>query len=205
MQVKVISDTIQEFNGIRYYLCDKYFQKNGRRLHVEVWESVNGLTPKGWHVHHKDENRSNNQLSNLEALPGGEHLSLHMTQPDRVQKSKVSIQKARIAASEWHGSEAGRAWHSKNYHENVAHLRDEMVDLVCSYCQKPYQMSKLWAKNSQFCSANCKSIARRKSGVDDEQRQCQACGAEFTVNKYARKITCSKKCASKLCWDKRLS
>lgn len=195
MTVSVISETIQEFNGVRYYLCDRYFQKDGRRLHVEVWEFYNGPTPAGYHVHHKDEDRTNNQLSNLEALPGEEHISLHMSQPDRVQKSREDIKKARDAARVWHGSEDGRAWHSKHWHESLAPLREEMVDLTCPQCGKAYQVPRLWAQNSKFCSNNCKSANRRALGLDNVQRDCPACGRKFTVNKYAKTKTCGKECA----------
>ena len=65
MEVKVISNTVQKFNGESYYLCGQYFQRKGKRLHRTVWEFHNGTIPKGYHVHHKDGNRSNNAIENL--------------------------------------------------------------------------------------------------------------------------------------------
>lgn len=37
MQVEVLSETRQRFMGKTYYLCGKYFQRKGVRLHREVW------------------------------------------------------------------------------------------------------------------------------------------------------------------------
>src|SRR4249920_1704457 len=70
----VISPTIQEFAGDRYYLCGKYFQNVRGRLHLAVWRLHRGEVPPGHHIHHKDDDRSNNDLENLECLTVQEHL-----------------------------------------------------------------------------------------------------------------------------------
>lgn len=46
-------------------------------LHRAVWEFYNGKIPKGYHIHHKDENKKNNQIENLECLTKHDHNSLH--------------------------------------------------------------------------------------------------------------------------------
>jgi hypothetical protein len=49
-----------------------------KHLHIYFWEQANGKHPgKGWHIHHKDENKFNNEISNLELLKLGEHVSKH--------------------------------------------------------------------------------------------------------------------------------
>jgi hypothetical protein len=50
METIVLTDKKQMFNGVTYYLCGKYFQKNGIRLHRVVWEYHNGEIPEGYHV-----------------------------------------------------------------------------------------------------------------------------------------------------------
>lgn len=89
MQVSKISDTIQEFAGERFYLCGLYFQRKGKRLHREVWKYHRGEIPKGFHVHHKDGDRSNNQIENLLLVEKSEHLSMHMT-PEKKERSRKS-------------------------------------------------------------------------------------------------------------------
>lgn len=98
MNAQKISETIQKFNGESYYLCGSYYQRKGRRLHRTVWEYHNGDIPKGYHVHHIDGDRSNNQIDNLVLMLGSEHLSAHMSDPARKEQARESVKKAIAAA-----------------------------------------------------------------------------------------------------------
>ena len=64
-RVTVIDATKQAFNGEVFYLCGGYFQHKGKRLHRAVWEYFHGPIPKGYHIHHMDGNRANNNIENL--------------------------------------------------------------------------------------------------------------------------------------------
>lgn len=160
MEVEVISRTVQKFNGESFYLCGMYFQHKGKRLHRAVWEYHHGEIPKGYHVHHVDGDRCNNNISNLTLLLGSNHLSEHMNDSERKAKSRKDIRKAIAAAPAWHGSEEGRLWHSergkKNWEE--APLRS----YVCSYCGKTYQTKNVSYKGNHFCHQNCRAAYRRR-------------------------------------------
>ena len=94
MGYQVISDTIQEFNGERFYLCGKYFQHNGKRLHRAVWEYHNGEIPEGYHIHHIDGNRFNNDITNLSLMPGLDHMKEHAGEESRRDMRVKSIEYA---------------------------------------------------------------------------------------------------------------
>src|SRR5262245_60918683 len=110
MSIKRISETCQEFLGLRYWLCGFYFQRKGIRLHRVVWEHYRGSIPEGQHVHHRDGNRANNDLSNLELIDQSAHLRYHGKTGDRSKWSEAM----REGAKRWHASEEGRAWHSRH-------------------------------------------------------------------------------------------
>lgn len=58
----------------------KVKQKNGKRkgVHVLVWEKYyNKNVPDGYVIHHKDENKFNNDIKNLELMKHGEHSRMH--------------------------------------------------------------------------------------------------------------------------------
>lgn len=197
--VKVISPTIQEFNGERFYLCGRYFQHKGKRLHVAVWRYYNGEIPKGYHVHHKDGNRAHNDIDNLELMLSNMHMSMHSSA--REEYNKRHIEDIRVLASEWHGSEAGRAWHSVHAKETWAHMGEH--EYVCSSCGKTFMTRHIYGPDeNHFCSNACKTYFRAHSGLDDVERVCPVCGKTFTANKYSKKECCSRECAVKKRWNK---
>lgn len=69
------------FNGAKYTLRNTgYFGKTtGARtlLHRDMWEFHNGAIPDGWDIHHRDENKMHNEITNFECLPKAEHTRLY--------------------------------------------------------------------------------------------------------------------------------
>lgn len=180
-----------------YYLANKpTYQGKRERLHVYVWRYFNGPVAGGYHVHHKDEDKSHNDIDNLECIPEFDHLSIHAK--EHVERSYGDIVKnlrenAIPKAAEWHKSEEGRAWHRE--YSFPVWAREE-TEHICEFCGKPFMSAD--HGNNRFCSNNCKAAARRKSGADNETRKCAFCGKEFTVNKYAVTKCCSRSCARRL-------
>lgn len=199
----VVTPTRQDFLGCSYYLCGRYFQRDGRRLHREVWAAANGAIPDGWHVHHRDGNCSNNHPSNLQILSAVEHLSHHA-----VEYSQSALQRWHSGhgatmlelAAQWHKSDEGRQWHREHYQRHKDKLHEKRFTRSCVVCGSRYATA---SKRSCFCSRNCKAEHRRRSGVDDESRICAVCGSTFTINKYKPACTCSRACRAKVAWERR--
>ena len=199
MKVQIVSRTAQKFDGKTYYLCGFYYQRKGKRLHRVVWEHHNGAIPKGYHVHHIDGDRSNNDIDNLSLLYGRDHLSEHMRTPERREQSARAADIARPYANKWHGSEAGLAFHSKLSRENWE--KREIRTYHCTNCGKAFETRHIYAEGkNHFCGNNCKAAFRRKSGVDDEERVCEVCGKTYTVNRYSKNKTCGRECGRKMRW-----
>lgn len=69
------------FNGRKFTLRANgyYGATEGDRgyLHRAVWEAANGPIPDGFDVHHRDWDKFNNTLENLECLPKDDHARLY--------------------------------------------------------------------------------------------------------------------------------
>lgn len=173
-------------NKTGYYLSHKH----GIRLHRYIWQIHNGFIPSGHHIHHKDHNKSNNEISNLELISASEHMSLHMTEERRAWARGNLNRNARPKAIEWHKSKEGRAWHSehgKNVSKNMKKKEYTCLSCNSSFFKTPHGENK-------FCSNKCKSRYRRSKGYDNVTKHCLVCNNKFTSNKYAKAFLCSRKC-----------
>ena len=162
------------------------------RAHRWVWINSHGVIPKGYHIHHKDEDKSNNDISNLELISASQHCLLHWT-PEKKKRAAIHCDKIRPLTKKWHTSAEGLAWH-KLHALKCKFGKNEPKDFICQICYTSFKSSKL--SNVKFCSNNCKSQWRRNSGLDDIQVECFRCYTPFTKNKYAKTVHCSKQCAA---------
>jgi hypothetical protein len=188
------------FNGLRFVRDDTtgYYlnSKTHERLHRAVWEFCNGPIPQAMAIHHKDFDKGNNDISNLELITSSTHMILHgerLTDEQREQRKQNLADNARPAALLWHGSDNGREWHKKHYEI----MKDKLYvskKFVCEQCGKEFLSTKA---GSRFCTNVCKSAWRRSSGIDNEVRKCEQCGKEFDTNKYTKQRCCSRSCSNR--------
>ena len=162
---------VQEMDGVRYYKKPSgYFKSDhesgGVFMHRAVWERANGPIPDGHHVHHRNHDRSDNRLENLELLSASAH-SLHHAQSNEWVGSRGNVEQLRTVgalAKEWHRSDAGRAWHSEN--AKRAWEKREWFTAECQQCGKPFETP--YPTRAKFCHPNCRAAAlrqRRRDGL----------------------------------------
>lgn len=174
MNPKVISETKQVFNGVAYYLCGRYFQRDGVRLHRVVWEQKNGRpVPEGFHVHHRDEDRSNNAADNLKLMEGPEHHRHHASNPNEAQRAARSRNARehatpanRLIPVEKRAAAAKAGWEGR-----------EAVEMPCMECGKEFPTFRPTV--AKFCSPACsqRDLRKRRAGS-------LAKGAEKGAKKY---------------------
>jgi len=196
----------QYFNGIRFTIGPgrKYFSNSNvkpRSMHCYVWSYYNGEIPKGYEVHHKDLNRYNNDISNLELLEKHEHKKLHgriLTDEQREWRRNNINEKARPKAIEWHKSQEGKEWHEKQ----VKTRKDNRKQVTgnCLQCGKEILGYNNVGHTKKFCSGACAQKYRRDNGLNNVERICVICGKPFIADKYGHKQTCGKSCGVTLAW-----
>lgn len=202
MKVKYFDNgKIAYYNGYRftrddktgYYLSSVKIGERRIRLHIYVYQCERGRdVPKGWSIHHIDENKAHNDINNLACIPQYHHSSYHSREYVKEHKEEMVQQMSEIRskASEWHGTAEGHEWHKKHYEKmkDALHVQHTFKCLVCGKEFKSAQTE------SKFCCNACKSKYRRALHLDDEKRICPVCGKAFKANKYSKTKTCSKKC-----------
>lgn len=90
--VCILKDTT--YDGHKVYIDGKYpaiyLNNKNYHLHRYVWEQANGPIPKNMVIHHKDFNRGNWSLDNLEMLTRAEHIKRHKINPINGTETLVS-------------------------------------------------------------------------------------------------------------------
>jgi hypothetical protein len=124
-----------------------------------VWAASHGPVPEGHHVHHRDGNRANNAISNLELL----HASRHLSEHNVGRQNPAWVAAAHRGAKAWHGSDAGRKWHSEHFAKHLAPVFAERAEVVCRICGKTYLAAKVCAGRAMYCSGRCRAAALRRS------------------------------------------
>lgn len=74
----VHSETNAKGDYFRVILRGPRHSRRSCYIHRLVWEAFVGEIPKGYIVHHKDGNRQNNSLSNLQLVTTKEHHDIHL-------------------------------------------------------------------------------------------------------------------------------
>lgn len=185
-------DAKQRADRVCFVPGGSHRQRGVGRLHEEIWKAAHGPILPGHHIHHKDTDPLNNDPSNLECLPGADHLSHHLASRDlRTPERLAHMEAIRPLAAEWHRSEEGHAWHREHGQRTFGDR--PMVEATCEQCGEKYETNTPWG--ARFCSGSCATKWRKLAGLDDEDRLCPGCGTTFTINKYARAVCCSRKCA----------
>lgn len=187
-----------------YYRTNTSAQRNhgvDRYLHRQVWKEANGHEiPEGHHVHHEDENKDNNDPSNLKLKTKSDHLREHGQARDHSNWIRAGVE----AAREWHTTEKGRAWHREHATEVAAKLQKEYHEFTCQVCGKLFITNGMGAaKNPELCSGACRQKRRRLQGKDLINAICSCCGADFKTNKLRPSANCSRSCAATSRWAKR--
>jgi hypothetical protein len=188
--------------GKKFYLDQKtgYWistQSPKIRAHQWVWKHHHSLIPNGYHIHHRNENKSDNRIENLELIEASRHLSIHSSKPENKERVRKLVDKIRPLTKAWHASEEGIKWH-KQHAKEMGFGQNPMVDYVCDQCAKPYQSNVPSKNHSRFCSNNCKSAWRRAQKKDVVIKQCFHCGKDFESHKYNKTLCCGRMCAAQM-------
>ena len=132
-------DTIKIING------RKCINRGRNCVYTYVWTLFNGPIPEGYVIHHKDHNKLNDRLDNLELMLKGEHIRHHhcgkkwniftyekqkssQTGKKRSNKTKLNMSKSRI----------GRHWFTNG-----------VISKFCYECPDGYVKGRVILKNNK--------------------------------------------------------
>lgn len=161
---------LAEFNGITYRRYPdsthnnhrNYFQAwhsksvTPRYLHRDVWEYHYGAIPHGFHIHHRDSNPLNNNITNLECISPRVHMRKHaalgaFSKPEHIEH----LNEIRPLAIAWHRDKANIPAKSAAAKRGWARVRK--ITLECKCCSRSFKSPYA---DTRCCSEQCRQKLR---------------------------------------------
>ena len=161
---------VVEYGGLRWrQRADGYLvhdaKRGGRRvrqfLHRRVYSDHHGPIPEGFDIHHRDEDKANNDIGNLEMLSHSEHLRRHAIKSDLGRRHTAAAQASLLA-----------------YRASERDVRD----FTCMECGRGFR-SRVYRSAPRFCSAACQDRRRDREFAASAPRSCKQCGTLFTPHR----------------------
>ena len=202
--ITMIIRIISNYRSPKIEVVDENHQKCGQLLFhkhkdghyvtslgIHKWVCMlNGIEiPEGCDVHHIDEDKSNNDISNLQVLTKAEHKALHnKTAPIKTYICKQcgkSFQANNVGGRKFCSQKCYGAYRRKNGLDNN-------VIVKCVVCGKEFSAAR--SDHRKCCSIKCVSEFNKLK--DKFKVKCEFCGKEFETNCSNRRF-CSSNCARK--------
>lgn len=163
-----------------YYMTENWGRGTPSTLHRAIWSFHNGPIPEGFHVHHKDGDKFNNDISNLEAISRRDHLAHHAAESTWI-KSPENIEQLKSInhlAKEWHASPEGLEWHKQHGKKTWGNRALSEVKCQEPDCEKTFMTP--WPNRAKYCSSACKERSRcRKNGKQLSPRRGPYKGEDY--------------------------
>ena len=181
-----------------YYQSTTNFPDGTRHwLHQEVYSREVGELKAGHHIHHLDEDKDNNEASNLEQLLGVEHAKLHMQNPELLQKMSEAMV-ARNAEMQLLAIAAKNGEYiSKN---KLRQLQKGSKHRDCGFCGTRFTLKITDRNDTKYCCNLCAQRASKTARdpsfkILANELNCVVCNTTFNPlvgNQVCCSVTCQK-------------
>jgi len=190
----VMPKEYKKYFGKRFYQDKKGYWVNSMPIHAQRWVWINhhGTIPEKMDIHHKDGDKSNNEIDNLEIISRSDHLKKHW------KEGSYDLEQRRLQLSEarkWLRTPQGRLVQSEKSKESWVKRKLNPFQVLCLGCDEKFDTYQKWAK---CCSEKCYMRYRRKNKIGFIEKKCWMCGKVYLDDKHSRVRTCGKECGIKL-------
>lgn len=213
-------DRCVEYGGKTWHIAPSGYYEATFRLHRFVWEKESGPIPDGHHVHHRNGDKTDNRIDNLELLSHGEHSSRHYAEKllphreralasSRAARERLANERAQriIVCGQCGGEFTSRAKHPRRFCSSACidaarAILFQSETRVCEYCGERYEAGR---SAQRYCSKRCnnRSAEARMGTTELRPIQCASCGGEFQ-SKRSNARFCCRECALRYHADHRV-
>jgi len=192
-KAEIIDENCQSFLGLRCRKCRTGHFMNSSGIHRIIWAYYHGFIEQSQDVHHKNEDKSDNDISNLKSLTKAEHKREHLPKKNF---EKICVQ----CGCKFLGVYNAKFCSDKcrRTFENAKRTR---VIKICKNCGRAFDCRKD-DLDCVFCSRECHYEFRNK--ISSLNRVCGWCGKKFKAKRKSQKFCCNSCSASAREFNKKI-
>ncbi len=183
--IETVSDTQKIFCGFTFYKNNHGRWVGSIGMHRMVWTYFNGAIPDGYEIHHRDFDKENNDIANLELVTKDAHQKIH-AESERPQKKSTFTCTA--CGREYEAVNRGNNSYCSSKCRKNANREHDKVERICSVCGKIFSTDKY--KDTKCCSKKCAG----KLHGNQETRICPTCSKAFSTCASGGRKYCSIEC-----------
>lgn len=178
----------------RFYKDKKGYYVNSMPIHAQRWVWINhfGTIPDNMDVHHKDGDKSNNEIENLEIISRSDHLKKHWKEGSYdLDQRRKQLSEARL----WLKTPQGKKKQAINTKNSWEKRKLSPYKKICIGCEISFESYQKWGKH---CNSSCYAKWRRKNKIGFIEKKCWICDKVYSIEKSSKIRTCGKECGTKL-------
>lgn len=188
LPIETVSDTKKVFNGFNFYKNKKSRYTCTITLHRFLWQFYNGKIPEGYDIHHKDFDKENNVISNLELVTKDDHKKIHLSHKTKKVPEKKQKFICKVCGKEYESvNRINNTYCSAKCKKTAKRVRATKIK-ICKVCGKEFSTRD----DAEICSKKClgKFLNRQEIKI------CPVCGKTFSDVVSKHRKHCSPECAA---------
>ena len=190
LPIETVSDTRKRCNGFTFHKNNHGRFVGSIGLHRFVWTYFNGEIPDGCEIHHRDFDKENNDIANLELVTKDEHKRIHAECKNNTCFPKKSKFTCAVCGKKFQAVNRGNNAYCSAECKRTANHEHDKVERICLVCGQIFSTDKY--KDAKCCSKKCAGKLLEKQ----ETRICPTCGKEFSTCASGVRKFCSMQCFS---------
>ena len=155
-------------------------------IYKAVWRYFYGEIPPNYEIHHKDFDKYNDDISNLQMLTKEEYKKIHSESGKKADGRQILKLVCKTCGKEYQAVNVGRNGYcsKKCAQKALPEVR------ICEICDKKFSISKY--ESTKCCSKKC--MVEYVKNKTHKKRICPFCGKEFDTYKKRTQRYCSRDC-----------